>query len=117
MMQNWLRDRGQPVPATDAKALHMVMNGMEHDMLMPGMLNDDELKQLDNARGTNWDRLFLQDMIKHHGGAVTMVDELLHSPGSAQDETVFRFSTDVYADQTTEIARMTQMLNALGGAP
>jgi uncharacterized protein (DUF305 family) len=117
MMQNWLRDRGQPVPATDAKALHMMMNGMEHDMLMPGMLNDDELAQLDRARGTEWERLFLQDMIKHHAGAITMVDELLHSPGSAQDEMVFRFSTDVYADQTTEIARMTQMLNALGGAP
>src|SRR5215475_10632412 len=66
LMQTWLRDRALPVP--DAKATHMkmMMDGMEHDMLMPGMLNDEELAALDKSRGPEFDRLFLQAMIRHH---------------------------------------------------
>ena len=110
LMQTWLRDRALPVP--DAKATHMkmMMNGMEHDMLMPGMLNDDELARLDKSRGPEFDRLFLQAMIRHHQGAISMVDELFKASGAGQDETVFRFASDVYADQTTEIERMQKML-------
>jgi uncharacterized protein (DUF305 family) len=93
--------------------MKMTMDGMTHDMLMPGMLNDEELKQLDASRGADFDRLFLQAMIRHHQGAITMVDELEAAPGARQDETVFRFSSDVYADQTTEIDRMQKMLEAL----
>jgi uncharacterized protein (DUF305 family) len=85
-------------------------------MLMPGMLDDNEVKTLDAARGPEFDRLFLLGMIKHHEGAITMVEELLGSPGAAQDETVFRFSSDVVADQTTEIRVMKQMLAARGHA-
>jgi uncharacterized protein (DUF305 family) len=51
-------------------------------------------------------------MIKHHQGAIDMVDELFASYGAAQDETVFRFASDVYADQSTEIERMQKMLAA-----
>jgi uncharacterized protein (DUF305 family) len=112
LMQNWLRDQNQPVPPANATRMKMSMNGMEHDMLMPGMLTDEQLAQLDSARGPNFDRLFLQAMIRHHEGALQMVDELLASYGAAQDETVFRFSSDVYADQSTEIARMEKMLAA-----
>jgi uncharacterized protein (DUF305 family) len=86
---------------------------MTHEMLMPGMLTDEELKQLDAARGADFDRLFLGAMIRHHQGAIMMVDDLEASPGARQDETVFRFSSDVYADQTTEIDRMQKMLAAL----
>ena len=113
LMQTWLRDRRLPVP--DSNATHMTMNmgGVQHDMLMPGMLTDDELAQLDRARGNTFDRLFLTYMIKHHEGAITMVEELNKSPGAANDETVFRLSTDVFADQTTEIDRMWKMLEAL----
>jgi uncharacterized protein (DUF305 family) len=113
LMQSWLRERGQPVPAANATHLRMTMGGMTHDMLMPGMLNDEELKRLDAARGSDFDRLFLQAMIKHHQGAVAMVDELEAANGSRQDETVFRFSSDVYADQTTEIAFMQKMLETI----
>jgi uncharacterized protein (DUF305 family) len=85
LMQVWLRDRGLPVP--DAKATHMkmTMNGMEHDMLMPGMLTDDQLKALEAARGTEFDRLFLIAMIKHHEGALTMVEELFKAYGEEPD--------------------------------
>ncbi len=110
LMQYWLRERGEEVP--DAKATHhkMKMNGMVMDMLMPGMLNDDQLAALDKARGSDFDRLFLEAMIGHHAGAITMVEALLASPGAANDDMVYRFSSDVFADQTTEIERMTKML-------
>jgi uncharacterized protein (DUF305 family) len=116
LMQTWLRDNGKPAPPANATRMKMTMNGVEHDMLMPGMLNDEELKRLDAARGPDFDRLFLQAMIRHHEGAIQMVDELFASYGAAQDETVFRFASDVYADQTTEIARMEKMLTAAGNS-
>jgi uncharacterized protein (DUF305 family) len=117
LMQTWLADRHLPVPDAKSTRMHMVMDGMAMDMLMPGMLDDHEMYALDHARGKEFDRLFLIGMIKHHGGAITMVNELLAAQGAAQDEVVFKFSTDVFADQTTEIERMTKMLNSLQGFP
>ena len=110
LMQYWLREHGETVPAADATHMKMKMNGMEHDMLMPGMLNAEQLAQLDKARGAEFDRLFLQAMIGHHEGAITMVDELLGSTHAGQDDVVYRMASDVYADQTTEIERMKKML-------
>jgi uncharacterized protein (DUF305 family) len=111
LMQTWLSDRGLPVPAADATHHRMVMDGVEHDMLMPGMLSAAELKQLDAARGPDFDRLFLTFMIKHHEGALAMVDDLFESYGAAQDDTVFRLASDIYADQQAEIERMQLMLS------
>jgi uncharacterized protein (DUF305 family) len=110
MMQTWLRDRGQFVPDATSTRHRMKMNGVEHDMLMPGMLTDEEMAALDRARGPEFDRLFLVGMIKHHQGAIDMVDVLFKAYGAAQDETVFRFASDVYADQSIEIDRMNKML-------
>jgi len=110
MMQTWLRDRSQFVPDAASTRHRMKMNGVEHDMLMPGMLTDEEMAALDRARGPEFDRLFLVGMIKHHQGAIDMVDVLFKAYGAAQDETVFRFASDVYADQSTEIDRMNKML-------
>ena len=95
---------------SDGVRMKMMMDGAEHAMLMPGMLTDDQMKQLDAARGKEFDRLFLTFMIQHHQGAVSMVKHLFGSYGAAQDETVFKFASDVNVDQTTEIARMEQML-------
>jgi len=113
MMQNWLRDRGQTVPDATSTRHKMKMNGIEHEMLMPGMLTDEEMAALDRARELEFDRLFLIDMIKHHQGAIDMVDVLFKSYGAAQDETVFKFASDVYADQSIEIDRMNAMLEAV----
>jgi len=110
MMQTWLRDRGQLVPDATSTRHKMKMNGVEHEMLMPGMLTDEEMAALDRARGPEFDRLFLVGMIKHHQGAIDMVDILFKAYGAAQDETVFRFASDVYADQSIEIDRMNKML-------
>ncbi len=109
-MQTWLRDKGEKVPDATPGPMRMTMNGMEHDMLMPGMLTDADLKQLDAQRGVAFDTLFLTFMIRHHEGAIDMVESLFGSNGAAQDETVFRFASDVVADQTTEIRVMKQML-------
>jgi len=112
MMQTWLADRGLPVPDATSTRMKMRMDGMEHEMLMPGMLTDEEMAALDRARGPEFDRLFLVGMIRHHQGAIDMVDELMKAPGAAQDEKVFRFSADVFADQSTEIAVMQKMLES-----
>ena len=112
-MRNWLRDRSQPVPAPDATHHRMKMNGVEHDMLMPGMLSPEELAQLDKARGPEWDRLFLISMIKHHQGALKMVDDLFGSYGAMQDDDVYTLASDIHADQTIEIERMQKLLEGL----
>jgi uncharacterized protein (DUF305 family) len=110
MMRQWLGDRGLEVPDANSTRHKMKMNGMEHDMLMPGMLSDEQMVALDNARGPDFDRLFLEGMIRHHQGAIDMVDVLFKAYGAAQDETVYKFASDVYADQSIEIDRMHQML-------
>ena len=115
LIQHWLRERGLEVPPDTATMHKMKMNGMVHEMLMPGMLNAEQLAALDKARGSEWDRLFLEAMIAHHAGAIEMVNVLMSSPGGASDDLVYRFSADVYADQTTEIERMTKMLATVGG--
>ena len=102
LMQFWLREHGAPVP--DAKSTHMKMkmDGMEHDMLMPGMLNDEQLAQLDKARSADFDRLFLNAMIGHHEGAIIMVDELF---GTAGDQCNIHRET-ILSPAETEMQRM-----------
>ena len=112
-MRNWLRDRGETVPPADATHHRMKMNGVEHDMLMPGMLSPEQLAELDKARGPEWDRLFLRGMIRHHEGALKMVDDLFALYGALQDDDVYKFASDIYADQSIEIERMQKMLDGL----
>jgi uncharacterized protein (DUF305 family) len=106
MMQRWLQDRGQPAPNLQAMHMHGAT-------LMPGMLTPEEMARLAAAKGPEFDRLFLEGMIKHHGGAITMVQELFASPGAAQESEVFAFASDVDADQRMEIDRMGAMLREL----
>lgn len=120
-MQRWLRDRGQPVPEVhrmDDGRVMVHMPGMQHGdahdhTMMPGMLTEAELASLRAASGPEFDRLFLTLMIRHHQGAVAMVQDLFATDGAGQDEDVFRFATDVHVDQRTEVARMERMLEAL----
>ena len=112
-MQQWLRDRKQPVPMPDEHHVMMAMNGMDHEMLMPGMLTRAQLEQLDASRGREFDRLFLTFMIRHHRGAVSMVETLFGTNGAAQDETIFKLANDINVDQTTEIDRMNGMLESI----
>lgn len=101
-MRRWLDERKQPQPSEHA---HHMPGGM-----MPGMLTDADMAKLAAAKGPAFDRLFLEGMIKHHMGALIMVEELFNSPGSAQQADMFDFASHVDADQRMEISRMTQML-------
>lgn len=111
LMRRWLEDRGEPVPELDSGP-HAMPEGSAPP-LMPGMLTQAQLAELDHVRGPAFDRLFLTLMIEHHRGALTMVDRLFASRGAAQDEAVFRIAADVHADQSTEIHRMQLMLATL----
>ncbi|MEX1259161.1 MAG: DUF305 domain-containing protein [Gemmatimonadota bacterium] len=113
MMRDWLAERGEVVPDSMATRHLMRMGDTIHAMLMPGMLTDEELATLGRARGTEFDRLFLTGMIGHHFGAITMVETLFAQPAAGQEETVFRFASDVLADQSAEIQRMQGMLEGI----
>jgi uncharacterized protein (DUF305 family) len=103
MMQRWLEVRGQEVPGPHA-------HHMPGAPLMPGMLTSDEMSQLAAAKGATFDRLFLELMIKHHEGALTMVKELYATAGAGQESEMYAFASDVDADQRMEIERMRGML-------
>jgi uncharacterized protein (DUF305 family) len=112
LMRQWLEDRNQVAPAVDSLgtiAMDHSQHGA-HDSHMPGMLTEQQLRQLDAARGEEFDYLFLTFMIQHHRGAIDMVRTLFGSHGAGQDETIFKFATEVEVDQSTEIKRMLQML-------
>ncbi|MBD0322808.1 MAG: DUF305 domain-containing protein [Aldersonia sp.] len=100
-MRRWLADQG-----------HSETSHADHDEghLMPGMLTLDELSQLAEARGEAFDELFLRYMIRHHEGAVHMVEELLTSGEGAQNPQVFQLAQHIDADQRVEIARMKRLL-------
>lgn len=138
LMQRWLRNRGQPVPEVKIDGLNLTVelrdphdmdspdahmkhdrHDADHDMqeadaghdhMMPGMLTQAQLEELDAAFGPEFDRLFLTGMIAHHGGAVLMVEELFAVDGAGQDDDVFKLASDIQVDQITEIARMELML-------
>lgn len=112
-MQRWLRDRGEPVPEVHITEDAVMVHTSGHAMHMPGMLTAQQIRELDAARGEEFDRLFLTLMIQHHRGAVTMVHDLFGTPGAGQDEDVFRFASDVQVDQATEVARMELMLSSM----
>lgn len=103
MMQDWLRGRGAALP--DPHAHHA-----QGAALMPGMLTREEMDRLAAATGAEFDRLFLEFMIKHHDGALVMVRDLFSTPGAGQESEIFAFASDVDADQRMEIERMGAML-------
>jgi uncharacterized protein (DUF305 family) len=107
LMQTWLRNRGKPVPDPETPG------HAGHATHMPGMLTEAQLAELDAARDSEWDRLFLTYMIQHHQGALTMVEQLFGSYGAAQGDDMFRIASGIAADQTAEIDRMQSMLREI----
>jgi len=106
MMQHWLEVHQQEVPSEHA-------HHMPGAPLMPGMLTPAEMEHLATLKGAAFDRQFLEGMIKHHGGALTMVQELFATPGAGQATEIFAFASDIDADQRMEIDRMGAMLREL----
>lgn len=114
-MRNWLEQNGQPLtPPTMDHSAHAHHSGHS---TMAGMLTDAELANLRAAQGNQFDTLFMQYMIKHHQGAITMVDELLAKAGTAQDPVLFEFISEVKTEQNSEIERMAAMLATFSPDP
>ncbi|MEM8487513.1 MAG: DUF305 domain-containing protein [Bacteroidota bacterium] len=115
LMEVWLTERGQsiemPMGAMHHGGMHPDMVGGLH--VMPGMLTEEQMEALSQARGTVFDRLFLEGMIQHHQGAIDMVETLFNSAGAAQESTIFQFAEEVDSDQQMEINRMRALLEAL----
>ena len=113
-MRGWLADRGE-----SAKATMQHHAGMDHGAhhAMMGMASPAQMATLKQAEGTDFDRQFLTLMIRHHQGAIEMVEQLHRQPGSAYDPVMFEFTNDVLADQETEIERMNVQLAQLSGDP
>ena len=118
-MRQWLVERGKAVPVEHNMMEHVHhMAGMSNaegmDMSamapMPGMLTPEQMKALAAAKGAEFDRLFLTGMIQHHGGALTMVQDLFNTPAAGQDALLFDFATDVDNTQSAEIKIMKGML-------
>ena len=122
-MRNWLKERGQSAPgATGGHGAHAGHGAAGHVMteemmLRMGMASQDQLAQLAAAKGTAFDKLFYELMIRHHEGAVTMVEDLHDLPGSAYDPVLFEFTNDIVSDQTKEIERMNGLLTGLSADP
>ncbi len=108
-MKRWLATRGQPLSDATHDMHHMNHKNMSHE-LMPGMLTAEQMKSLRNAKGEEFDRLFLTGMIQHHDGALTMVKDLFATAGAGQDAELFNFATDVDSGQRAEIRIMQNML-------
>ncbi|MEM0928886.1 MAG: DUF305 domain-containing protein [Pseudomonadota bacterium] len=119
-MRSWLIDRDEMAPSVEGDHAghhggHHMATHMTHEMM--GMATPEQLAQLEASEGTDFDRLFLQLMIPHHEGAITMVNDLLDKPGTAYDPVLFEFTSDIIADQSSEIDRMTIMLAGLSDDP
>ena len=108
-LEAWLVSHGHEASAGHGH------HGANHAELMPGMLTDADLSRLESARGRTFERLFLQFMIRHHEGALVMVNELL-AQGGGQESSVFQLASHIDSDQRVEIARMKSMLTALATA-
>ena len=109
-MNNWLSDRGQSIPDPTHQHDH------RHHKMM-GMASPEQMKQLDDSDATDFDRLYLNLMIRHHDGAIDMVERLNEFPGSAYDPQLYEFVTDLENDQGVEIERMNGILIGLSDDP
>jgi len=108
-MKRWLLARGEPVSMAMPGMPDMDMGG--HPMhAMPGMLTPKQMNELRQAKGAEFDRLFLTGMIQHHNGALVMVKQLFDTPGAGQDADLFDFATDADNTQRAEIGIMQNML-------
>jgi uncharacterized protein (DUF305 family) len=109
-MESWLYDRGENKKDIPHHNMHM-------DMGMAGMATPKQLEDLKNTKATDFDRLFLQLMIAHHDGALTMVEELREFSGSAYDPILSEFVSDLVNDQGVEIERMNTIAVNLSDDP
>jgi uncharacterized protein (DUF305 family) len=110
LMRRWLAARGEPISTTTSSGMPNMNMSREPLALMPGMLTPEQMEALRNAKGAEFDHLFLTGMIQHHNGALTMVKDLFDTAGAGQDADLFNFATDADNTQRAEIRIMQTML-------
>lgn len=106
-MSELLRAWSAPVPDVNSP-----MGGrgqMDHGTSggMPGMMSDDQMQQLGQATGDAFDRMFLQMMITHHQGAITMAETELRD---GQNPEARELAQHIIDGQRREIAEMQSFL-------
>lgn len=107
-MEDWLARRNETlVDPRDPDHSHAAAT-------MPGLLTDEEMAALEAASDEDFDRLFLESMIRHHEGAVAMVYEL-YSDGGGNESEIDSIARHVESDQSIEITRMQQLRAAMDG--
>jgi uncharacterized protein (DUF305 family) len=119
-MQTWLRERGQDAPEPSAaRGTHAAHGAHGHGAMagMAGMATPQQMAALAAARGPEFERQFLERMVAHHEGAITMTKELLEQPGSAYDPVLENFTTEVTTEQQAEIVKMSAVLAQLSQDP
>lgn len=109
-MQRWLAARGESTSMAMPGMSGMDASGKPM-ALMPGMLTPEQMEALRNAKGAEFDHLFLVGMIQHHNGALIMVKELFNTAGAGQEADIFNFATDADNTQRAEIKIMQSMLD------
>ncbi|MEW1757461.1 DUF305 domain-containing protein [Streptomyces cyaneofuscatus] len=98
-LSGWLTSWGEEVPAEGA------MDHSEHGM--SGMMTAEEMDKLKNSSGKAFDTAFLEMMIKHHEGAVSMA-ETEKTDGSY--EPAKKMADAIITSQTAEITQMNKLL-------
>jgi len=107
-MKDWLGSRGE-------ESHHIKISN--HHMKMMGMATKTQIEELSALNGFSFDDLFLRLMIAHHRGAIQMVEHLKNQPGSAFDQVLNDFVSDLDNDQSVEIERMNLLLTNLSEDP
>lgn len=80
-----------------------------HGMAMEGMLTDSEISELKSAKGVSFDKLFLQGMIGHHEGALTMISMIVDSDNAEAR----KLAKDIQTSQSAEIVKMKALLETI----
>jgi uncharacterized protein (DUF305 family) len=109
LLEKWLSQRGEMVSGMHGG--HGEHGGSGGHQDMPGMLTPAQLEELARSKGERFDRLFLRGMIRHHEGAVVMVETLLTGGEGGQESEVFQLASHIGTDQQVEIAAMKKRLD------
>lgn len=102
MMSMWLQTWGAPMDMGEDHSGHDMGN-----MDMSGMMSDDDMQALANAQGAEFDRMWLEMMIAHHQGAISMAEDVKAASSNAD---VTNLASAVITGQAVEIDTMQKLL-------
>ena len=100
-MQNWLSAWNASMPGMSTQSMPGMSGGS-----MPGMMSADEMKQLEQAKGAEFDKMWLDMMIKHHQGAVDTAKTELGKGASTEAKALAQKIIDAQQGEITEMRGM-----------